>query len=414
MTDRSQPSSPARGAADVPETDERVLKDRALDASAEGITIADARRPDHPLIYVNRAFENMTGYSAGEALGRNCRFLQGDGTDARSVAEIRDAVSEGRECVVELLNYRKDGTPFWNRLSITPIRDNDGAVTHFIGVQSDISDSKNAEYTLSAVNIALARANRRIKQNLDMAVRIQRGFLPPEEVEIDGIDVAWELRACDELAGDTLNVALLDDRHVEFYMVDVSGHGVAASLLSVTLNHLLSPASGQLILGPHPDAPAEGLIGPAEVAAMLARQFPYDEERNQYFTLVYGIYDRRKRLFHFVSAGHPPPILVSRSGEIRHDWSEGVPIGIVPDFPYQQNTIELAPGDRMYLYSDGLIDVFDPRRELYGLERLKAGLAARREVSVTESVRAIVDDVELWGAGKPFEDDLSILAFEAT
>ena len=104
-----------------------ALKDRALDVAAEGITIADALQPDRPLIYINQGFERMTGYPVAEVMGRNCRFLQGPDTDATAVAEIRAALAECRPCVLEILNYRKDGTTFWNRLSITPVRDGHGA-----------------------------------------------------------------------------------------------------------------------------------------------------------------------------------------------------------------------------------------------------------------------------------------------
>ena len=96
--------------------DQLALKDRALDVAAEGVTIADARLPDRPLIYVNEGFERVTGYAVAEVLGRNCRFLQGPGTDPAAVAEIRAAVAEQRECVVEILNYQRDGTTSWNRL----------------------------------------------------------------------------------------------------------------------------------------------------------------------------------------------------------------------------------------------------------------------------------------------------------
>ena len=99
------------------------LKDRALAASAEGITIADASLPDNPLIYANAGFERLTGYSVADVLGRNCRFLQGPGTDPATVDTLRTAIREKREVTVQLLNYRKDGTPFWNRLSITPVQD---------------------------------------------------------------------------------------------------------------------------------------------------------------------------------------------------------------------------------------------------------------------------------------------------
>ena len=125
-----------------------ALKDRALDVAAEGVTIADARLPDRPLIYANEGFERMTGYPVAEVMGRNCRFLQGPDTDANAVAEIRSALTECRACVVEILNYRQDRTTFWNRLSITPVRDGSGEVTHFIGIQSDVTARRLAEDAL--------------------------------------------------------------------------------------------------------------------------------------------------------------------------------------------------------------------------------------------------------------------------
>ncbi|MBD1804286.1 PAS domain S-box protein [Microcoleus sp. FACHB-SPT15] len=124
------------------------LRDQALTASSVGIVIADTRLPDMPLIYVNPAFEQITGYSATEVLGYNCRFLQGTKTSQPAVAELRDAIKAGKHCTVTLLNYRKDGTPFWNELTISPIHDDDDNLTHFVGIQADISDRIKAEQAL--------------------------------------------------------------------------------------------------------------------------------------------------------------------------------------------------------------------------------------------------------------------------
>ena len=124
------------------------LRDRAIGAASQGIVIADYDRPDHPLIYVSPGFERMTGYDSGEVLGRNCRFLQGKDTDPAAVAELRQAVRDGLACEVELLNYRKDGTPFWTALSISPVHDSARRVTHFVGVQQDVTERKRAEATL--------------------------------------------------------------------------------------------------------------------------------------------------------------------------------------------------------------------------------------------------------------------------
>ncbi|XZO04144.1 MAG: PAS domain S-box protein [Microcoleus sp.] len=126
------------------------IRDRAITASSNGIIISDARLPDTPLIYVNPAFERITGYSAAESIGRNCRFLQGTETNQPELDELRSAIKEQNNCVVILRNYRKDGTMFWNELSISPIYDAQQNLTHYIGIQTDITDRKLAEKALWA------------------------------------------------------------------------------------------------------------------------------------------------------------------------------------------------------------------------------------------------------------------------
>ena len=124
------------------------LRDRAIQAATQGIIITDPGQPDDPIIYVNPAFEQLTGYPAAEALGRNCRFLQGRDTDPKTVERLRQAVEAGEACTVELRNYRKDGSAFWNELSISPVRDEDGGVTHFVGVQNDVTQRRQLQSQL--------------------------------------------------------------------------------------------------------------------------------------------------------------------------------------------------------------------------------------------------------------------------
>ncbi len=121
------------------------LLERAIAASSNSILIADARQPDTPIIYCNPAFEKLTGYSAEEVIGRNCRFLQGPDTDRAELDKLRSSLRSGTETQVVLKNYRKDKTPFWNELMVSPILDNEGKITHFIGVQNDISKRVAAE-----------------------------------------------------------------------------------------------------------------------------------------------------------------------------------------------------------------------------------------------------------------------------
>jgi diguanylate cyclase (GGDEF)-like protein/PAS domain S-box-containing protein len=132
------------------EVEERMrLLGRAVEATADGLVICDARLPDYPIVYVNRAFEQMTGYSAAECIGHDCSFLQGVETDQVGLEGIRYALREKREARVLLRNYRKDGTLFWNEFYIGPVFDEHGEVTHFIGTQTDVSEHQHYQRELA-------------------------------------------------------------------------------------------------------------------------------------------------------------------------------------------------------------------------------------------------------------------------
>ncbi|MFC6939629.1 PAS domain-containing protein [Salinirubellus sp. GCM10025818] len=185
-------------------TDERrrserlLLYARTLESASQGVTIADARRDDEPIVYANPAFERITGYDAAEILGRNCRFLQGEGTDPETVDEIRAAIAERRSISTELRNYRKDGTPFWNRLDIVPVRNGDGEVTHFLGLQQDVTRRREREQRVAVLD-------RVLRHNLRNQLNVVRGeadrILAEEEVDPDEARAAAEgiVRATDEL-----------------------------------------------------------------------------------------------------------------------------------------------------------------------------------------------------------------------
>jgi len=121
------------------------LRDRAIASLSQGLVIADSLQPDNPIIFANPGFEKLTGYTQAEILDRNCRFLQGPKTDPAAAEKIRLAMQNSQPVQVEILNYRKDGQTFWSELIITPIRDAEGKVTHFVGIQNDITMRKQLE-----------------------------------------------------------------------------------------------------------------------------------------------------------------------------------------------------------------------------------------------------------------------------
>lgn len=130
----------------------------------DGVTVADMRLPDAPLVFVNPGFEKLTGYSAEDCLGRNCRFLKAGGQDQDARKILSEAIREKQPCLITLSNYRKDGSLFYNELSLSPIFDADGCLTHYMGIQKDVTDRIRVEKMLLQKTSALAEANQELAQ----------------------------------------------------------------------------------------------------------------------------------------------------------------------------------------------------------------------------------------------------------
>ena len=148
------------------------LLERAINAAGEGICIAGPNEAGNPLLYVNHGFEQLTGYLAEEVLGQNMRFLQGADTDQAAVDRMQEAMESEQEFTTELLNYRKDGTPFWKRISVTPVKDAEGKVSHFVAILHDLTERKRAEQALRKLlrekESLLKEIHHRMKNNLQV------------------------------------------------------------------------------------------------------------------------------------------------------------------------------------------------------------------------------------------------------
>ncbi|MFO8047278.1 MAG: EAL domain-containing protein [Halomonas sp.] len=171
----------------------RHLLERGIEATPNGVLMADATRPDMPHVYANDAFYALTGYAPDEVLGRNCRFLQGPDTDAGVVAKIRQAIAERRRLEATLLNYHKDGTSFWNRLSLSPVFDEQGVCTHYIGIQQDITQQRDHEAKIAhqaTHDLLTGLPNRRsLDEHLEAAfgqVHQTHGLLAVMHLDLDG------------------------------------------------------------------------------------------------------------------------------------------------------------------------------------------------------------------------------------
>tara|TARA_R110002096_G_scaffold42144_35_gene113870 strand:+ start:2116 stop:3303 length:1188 start_codon:yes stop_codon:yes gene_type:complete len=261
---------------------------------------------------------------------------------------------------------------------------------------------------LAWANVTIATSHRRIKGELEAAARIQAAFLPRNLPELPNLRFGWRFEPCQELSGDAFNILPFDDSHVGVFVADVSGHGVASSLLSVQLNRLLSRFD-------EPDSllqPRDGFSQPpSAVAEKLNNLFPFDQDLVQYFTFLYGVFDLDRHVFRYTSAGHSGPIVVSQEG-IHVEPAMPPAVGFFPGAHFTEAEVELHPGDRLFLYTDGIFEVSNGKGEELGENRLATLLAENLTESLDESLSRLIGEVHSWAGSERLVDDLSVVGVE--
>jgi sigma-B regulation protein RsbU (phosphoserine phosphatase) len=268
---------------------------------------------------------------------------------------------------------------------------------------------QNAE--LQQANAQLRLAAERSRRDLLTASRVQSALLPAAAPDFPALRFAWAFQPCEQLAGDAFNTFALSRRHASFYVLDVSGHGVAASLLAVAATRLLSPAHDReaLLLANADDCPPAP-TPPHQVAARLNAALPWSPATQQFLTLFYATYDVHTSQLLYTSAGHPGAIKIS----LRHppqtlDGSD-LPIGIGEE--YHSEATAFLPGDRLFVYSDGVTEAFNPRGEIFTKSRLVDALTRTTALPLQQALDDVLREIQLWRQGSPATDDLTLLAIE--
>jgi PAS domain S-box-containing protein len=230
------------------------VRDRAITEAPIGISIAGPTDVDNPLVYVNDAFCELTGYDRSEIVGRNCRFLQGKETDEQAVRELRRAIDAAEPVSVDLVNYTRDGERFWNEVDVAPVRDDDGEVTHFIGFQTDVTERKLHEQRVSVLN-------RVLRHNLRNELNIIDGYI--EALATDGARDRDDAVERIEASVDRLVQLGEEVRHVDRIFSDLSSNDTVQSVSSL-LEEIRSGITAQC---PDVTVHVDGPDGPVYVSA---------------------------------------------------------------------------------------------------------------------------------------------------
>lgn len=254
---------------------------------------------------------------------------------------------------------------------------------------SELRARVRAGIRLNKANRELQRQKRILEEELAQAARYVRSLLPPE-LEGEVKTQSYFLPSI-QLGGDCFDYFWLDTEHLVVYVLDVSGHGVGAALLSVSVQNLLRSARSYAI--------ALDLTQPQAVLTKLNETFPMENHQDMYFTIWYGVYDRRQRQLSYASAGHPAAILVNPQGPQQLGMSS-LPIGLVPVAEYTSQAVAVPPRSRLYVFSDGAYEIPQPEGGIWGIEELTKTLSSNSNGLGTMLQQ--VKDMKL-------EDDLAIV-----
>jgi sigma-B regulation protein RsbU (phosphoserine phosphatase) len=269
------------------------------------------------------------------------------------------------------------------------------------------------ERDLAEKNHRLVEAHSVIEKDLAAAADMQKALLPRAAAPLPGVDVASFFEPCAGIAGDIFNYFALGERQMGFYLLDVAGHGIPSAMQSFSLSTVLHAV-------PHPDSlltrtpPGSSLavpVSPAEVVYDLNERFQDDTDTMKYFTMIYGILDLDAGQVRLCQAGHPSPIH-QRRDDLTLIGTGGYPIGLLPEVSYDEEVFEFRPGDRLFLYSDGVTECMGERRQQYTTERLLARVVAGRDCSLGELVTDVEHGLREWHQQHDFDDDVTILAIE--
>lgn len=249
-------------------------------------------------------------------------------------------------------------------------------------------------------------------QDLSNANLAQANLLPKNVNIAEELQVAARFIPSQYVSGDTYNIFRLDEDHVGVYQIDISGHGVAAALFSVSLTQMLSPNNfNNFIKTPINIHPFYRINSPIHVLKSLNEE-KFVERYDIYFTMVYIIINIKTGAYKYCRAGHNPPVIVKTNGKIIRSNEGGFPIGW--EFERNDPIVEgkLEPGDRIYLYSDGIVEARDKKDNTYGDKNLFNLLISNVNRSIEETLINVIRKLSQYTGKIKFEDDISIIGIE--
>lgn len=340
-------------------------------------------------------------------------------------AEAAQGVSEGtweplgRMCKknhLPCLVFSSQGLAFHGQRQLVPfacclIRNLDDGCEVVYKVASQIR-LHHLSHELEQMRHKLAARSREQEEDLLSAALIQRSLIPSVFPVVESYNLASSFIPYEKIGGDLFNVQQLDEETFMAYIFDVGGHGISSAMVTVSVYQSLSLHTGRIVKRVYVVSPFYKILSPSEVLGELDQEYPF-ERFEKFFSIAYLLLESSGRV-RFASAGHPPPLLLRKDGS-REFLSAGGPIiGMGVDEPFEEQEVFLTPGDRLYLYSDGIPEYMNEEKEFFGEERFFGILESCRREPLQHGCDQVIEEMGKFGNEAPWQDDLTLLGIEFT
>ena len=362
---------------------------RAVEQSPSTVVITNAVGE---IEYANPKFSSLTGYTIEEAAGKNPSILKSGEQPKEFYRHLWDTILSGKEWRGEFHNRKKNGELYWEFASISPIRDSEGKITHFVAVKEDVTERKSAQEALRVSEEKLRQRMDLMERDLKLAQMTQKALLPQNAPVLELLEVDYRYLPLDQVGGDYFSFMSGPDRSLGVFVGDVVGHGVSAALYV----SLIKSVSERIFLD-HGNNPARYIEN--------LNKLLINEMKSSFITAVYGLFDFRNDSVRLTLAngGHPHPVVYrAETGEFTQVKTSGTVIGMIETAMFQEEQILLFPGDRVFIFTDGIPETENESRQIIGFEEDLMDLFVRaHRTGLGGTLDAILEEVRAFAGNNP-------------
>ncbi len=350
------------------------------------------------ILRTNDRVTEIFGYTEEELIGQSFRIIYSSDELFQQFGTYYHLFTDSEDGVIdkEYKFQRKDRTTFIGEMRGT-LLDRKDPSKGIIWTIQDISEK-------IAMQNEIKLHNERMRNELELAASLQQAFLPHHLPKIDGITISWEYIPSSFLAGDMIDVIMLDDTHLAFYVLDVMGHGVSAALNAISINYLIRPSENV--------NERQRSLHPGNLFTYINEKFGDFLLTESYFTLFYGVLDLTTMVLTYARGGHPAPILMHHDGGITYLNEGDMPLGLMKEVQFDDFEVQLKPGDKLIIYSDGLTEVFNHEGEMFSTNGIARMMTKHKEVGIHQLTNEILSTVQDFSKSDQWTDDVTLLGLE--